>query len=154
MSLRLLLQPHLPLLVLGFLAVVGESLANLLEPWPLKLVLDDVLKSHASHARVMGYIYGWIGTDKLAILKFACIAVLAIAVLDGVCTYAEKFLTTSVAQWVAFDLRRTIYSHIQKLSLAYHDRKRTGDLISRITDDVDAIQSFIQSGLLSSWSTS
>src|SRR6201988_5208527 len=46
------------------------------------------------------------------------------------------------------DLRRTLYSHIQKLSLSFHDQKRTGDLISRVTSDIDAIQSFIASGLL------
>ena len=46
------------------------------------------------------------------------------------------------------DLRRTLYSHIQRLSLAYHDQKQTGDLISRVTSDIDAIQSFIASGLL------
>ena len=46
------------------------------------------------------------------------------------------------------DLRRTLYSHIQRLSLAYHDHKQTGDLISRVTGDIDSIQSFIVSGLL------
>ena len=40
-----LLKPHSKLLVIGFLAVIGEGAANLLEPWPLKLVLDNVLKS-------------------------------------------------------------------------------------------------------------
>jgi subfamily B ATP-binding cassette protein MsbA len=148
LTLRSLLRPHVGSLVLGFFAVVGESAANLLEPWPLKIVLDDVLKSKQAHASVMRWITGVIGTDKLAILKFACFAVLAIAALDAICSYAEKYLTTSVGQWVTYDLRRTIYSHIQRLSLAFHDENRTGDLISRVTDDVDAIQSFITSGLL------
>jgi ATP-binding cassette, subfamily B, bacterial len=53
-----------------------------------------------------------------------------------------------VGQWVSYDLRMSIYSHIQRLSLAFHDQKRTGDLISRVTDDIDAIQSFIMQGLL------
>jgi len=96
----------------------------------------------------MRWIYHVLGTDKLAMLKFACAAVLAIAVLDAICTYAEKYLTTSVGQWIAYDLRGAIYAHIQKLSLAFHDQKRTGDLISRVTDDIDSIQSFITSGLL------
>jgi len=46
------------------------------------------------------------------------------------------------------ELRRSLYSHIQRLSLSYHDHKQTGDLISRVTSDADAIQSFIASGLL------
>ena len=57
-------------------------------------------------------------------------------------------MTTSVGQWVMHDLRRIVYSHIQHLSLGYHTQKRTGDFISRITSDVDAIQSFIVSELL------
>ena len=68
--------------------------------------------------------------------------------MGALCSYAEKYLTTSVGQWVMHDLRRTLYSHIQRLSLAYHDHKQTGDLISRVTSDIDAIQSFIASGLL------
>jgi subfamily B ATP-binding cassette protein MsbA len=46
------------------------------------------------------------------------------------------------------DLRRTLYSHIQRLSLGFHDQKQTGDLVSRLTSDIDAIQGFIASGLL------
>jgi ATP-binding cassette, subfamily B, bacterial len=90
-------------------------------------VLDDVLHSRESHAGVMRWVHHVVGADKLAMLKFVCAAVLVIAVLDAVCTYAEKYLTTSVGQWIAYDLRGTIYAHIQKLSLAFHDQKRTGD---------------------------
>jgi len=147
-SIGSLLRPHIGPLVLGFIAIAGESAANLLQPWPLKIVLDDVLRSHNSHAWTMRIIHQMVGTEALAVLKFACAAVLAIAVLDAICTYAEKYLTTSVAQWISYDLRLTIYAHIQKLSLAFHDNKRTGDLISRVTDDIEAIQSFIMNGLL------
>ena len=143
-----LLKAHKRSLALGLLAVAGEGAANLLEPWPLKIVLDSVLHSKEGHAAVMNWIQRFVGTDKLAILKFACLAVLAIAALDAICTYSEKYLTTSVAQWISYDLRRTIYSHIQKLSLAFHDQERTGDLISRVTGDIDSIQSFITQGLL------
>jgi len=143
-----LLKPHVWSLLLGLVAVVGEGLANLLQPWPLKIVLDDVLRSRESHATVMHWLYRFVGNDKMALLTFACLAVLAIAVLDALSSYFEKYLTTSVAQWVSYDLRRTVYLHIQKLSLAFHDQNRTGDLISRVTSDIDSIQSFIMQGLL------
>src|SRR5207244_10424538 len=100
------------------------------------------------HGGAMRLIHRVVGTDKMAVLEFACAAVLAIAVLDAICTYGEKYLTTSVSQWVSYDLRLTIYAHVQKLSLAFHDPKRTGELISRVTDDIEAIQSFIMNGLL------
>ena len=148
LSVRDLLKPHWASLVVGFVAVLGEGAANLLQPWPLKVVLDDVLRSKGSHPGFMQWITSVVGTEKLAILKFACGMVIGIAILDAVCSYTEKYLTTSVGQWITYDLRRTIYAHIQRLSLAFHDKKRTGDLITRVTDDIDAIQSFITSGLL------
>jgi len=146
-----LLKPHSTALVLGLVAAVGEGVASLLEPWPLKIVFDDVLKAHRP---VHGWLNRWVtttaGEDPVAILKFAVAAVVLIALLDALCSYSEKYLTTSVSQWVMHDLRRTLYSHIQRLSLAYHNQKQTGDLISRVTSDIDAIQSFIASGLLGS----
>ena len=131
--------------------MIGETAANLLQPWPLKIVLDNVVQSKEAHGWILNFVHAFAGTEKLAIVKFACIAVLVIAALDAVCTYAEKYLTTSVGQWVTYDLRRTLYAHIHRLSLAFHDNERTGDLISRVTKDVDDIQSFITSGLLSSF---
>ena len=148
LSIRTLLKPHVGALVVGLIAVAGEAAANLLGPWPLKIVLDDVLRSKETHTSVVRWIHHFIGSDKMAMLKFACLAVLLIAVLDAVATYLEKYLTTSVGQWIAHDLRKMVYSHIQKLSLAFHDQERTGDLISRVTSDIDAIQAFMTQGLL------
>src|SRR4029079_1058625 len=88
------------------------------------------------------------GADKYGILKFAAIAVIVIAAMEALWTYTEKYLTTSVGQWVMHDLRQMLYSHIQRLSLAYHDQKQTGDLIARVTSNIYSIQSFIVSGLL------
>lgn len=144
-----LLRPHRRQLWLGLLAIAGESIAGLLEPWPLKIVLDDLLQGKNQHGWLHRFILTTAGSAPRNVLLFACAAVLVIAVTDALCTYAEKYLTTNVGQWVAHDLRRTIYTHVQRLSLAYHDQQPTGDLISRVTVDIDAIQSFIVSGLLS-----
>src|SRR5712671_756023 len=142
-----LLFPHWFSLTLAFIAVIGESVTDLLEPWPLKIVFDYVFGSK----RMTGWLVGpvsWIGTDKFSILNFAVLAVLAIAIFGALSSYFEKYLTTSVGQWVMHDLRRVLYSHIQKLSLSYHDQKRTGDLISRVTSDIDAVQNLVSSVLL------
>ena len=147
LRIRDLLKPHIGALIIGLLAVAGEGAANLLQPWPLKIVLDDALRSHESHPAVTRWMHPLIGLDKLAMLRFACLAVLAIAALDAIASYLEKYLTTSVGQWISYDLRRRVYSHIQKLSLAFHDQERSGDIISRVTSDIDAIQSFITQGL-------
>jgi ATP-binding cassette, subfamily B, bacterial len=143
-----LLRPHWPALVLAFIAVLGETLTDLLEPWPLKVVLDNVIGSKALPHWMQGYVVTWLGTDKTATLHFAIAAVITIALVGAVSSYAEKYLTTSVGQWVMHDLRTTLYHHIQRLSLAYHDQKKTGDLISRVTSDIGAVQDFISSALL------
>lgn len=126
----------------------GEAIANLLGPWPLKIVLDNVLKSRPAQGWLNQFILSFTGHDSLRVIEFAALAVLGIAVIGAACSYVEKYVTTSVGQWVMHDLRRAVYSHIQRLSLAYHVHKQTGDLISRVTSDIDAIQSFIASGLL------
>ena len=145
-----LLRPHKKALVFGILAAAGDGVANLLDPVPLKIVLDNVLKSKAAGGWPNSLILSMAGPDKLAIIKVAAIAVLAIAVFGALCTYAEKLLTTRVGQWVMHDLRQALYFHIQRLSLAYHDQKSTGDLISTVTSDIDSIQTFITSSLLDS----
>lgn len=148
-SLRRLLRPHLRALTVGLVAVVGAGVANLLEPWPLKWVLDNVLKHQALKGVLATLLHaGGHNYDRHRVLVFACVAVLAIAVMDAICTYVQKLVTTTVGQWVTHDLRRSLYAHIQRLSLAYHDQKRTGDLISRVTDDIDTVQSFVTGDLL------
>ena len=144
-----LLRPHRRALWLGLLAIAGESIADVLQPWPLKVVLDDVITHKAQHGWLTRLIHDKIGYADGKILLVACIAVMVIALMNAVCTYGEKWVTTTVGQWVTHDLRRALYSRVQRLSLSYHDQSKTGDLISRVTDDIDAIQTFIVSGLLS-----
>ena len=153
-TLGTLLRPHAKILTIAVVAVMIEGAANLAEPWPLKVVLDTVLKARPDTGWLLQAIFSAVGTDKIAILRFAAIAVLLIAAVGAVSAYAERYLTTSVGQYVMHDLRQTLYSHIQRLSLDYHDRKYTGDLISRLTSDIDSIQSFIASGLLGALTSS
>jgi ATP-binding cassette subfamily B protein len=153
-TLGTLLRPHAKILTIAVVAVMIEGAANLAEPWPLKVVLDTVLKARPDTGWLLQAIFSAVGTDKIAILRFAALAVLLIAAVGAVSAYAERYLTTSVGQYVMHDLRQTLYSHIQRLSLDYHDRKYTGDLISRLTSDIDSIQSFIASGLLGALTSS
>ena len=143
-----LLQPHWKALTLAFLAVIGESLTDLLEPWPLKIVFDNILGAKKLPPWLADFVNATVGRDKFELLAFVALAVLIIAVVGAVCSYVQKYMTTSVAQWVSHDLRRTLYHHIQRLSLSYHDHKRSGDLISRVTSDIDSVQDFVSQALL------
>jgi ATP-binding cassette, subfamily B, bacterial len=143
-----LLQPHWKALLLGLTAVAAETLAGLLEPWPLKVVLDSVLHTKQSHDWLSRLVPATFGQDSLAILKFTAVAVILIAAMGAIGTYVEKQTITAVGQRVMHELRRTFYWHIQRLSMSYHDNKRTGDVISTVTNDIDSIQSAVSSGVL------
>jgi ATP-binding cassette, subfamily B, bacterial len=142
------LRPHWKALFVSFVAVVFESLTDVLEPWPIKIVLDYVIGSKQLPEWLVSLSAIAPGHDKQAILNFAAIAVITIATIGAISSYTEDYLTTKVGQWVMHDLRHDLYHHIQWLSLLDYDKQRTGDLISRITSDVDAIQDFVSSALL------
>ena len=133
---------------LALLAVLGETAADLAEPWPLKIVLDYVLQSKHMPDWLAAVVHRLAGTSQIAILNAAVGAVAVIALVGAVSTYTEKYFTTSVGQWVTHDLRRTLYHHIHRLSLSQHDESRTGDMISRVTSDIEAIQDFVTSAML------
>jgi ATP-binding cassette subfamily B protein len=143
-----LLKPHSTALIAAFIAVLGETLAGILEPWPIKVVVDSLLQHKKLPGWIGGFVVRFFGENQIALLNFAIAAVAAIAVVGAVSSYVEKYLTTSVGQWVTHDLRRTAYNHIQRLSLPEYDEARTGDLITRITSDVASVQDFITSALL------
>src|SRR3954464_3091712 len=98
------LRPHWKSLALAFVAVLGETATDVLEPWPIKVVIDNIVQSKPlphwlmSVGRVLPH-------DKFVVLNIAVVAVIVIALMGAVSTYAEKSLTTSVSQWVAHDLR-------------------------------------------------
>jgi subfamily B ATP-binding cassette protein MsbA len=148
LKLARLVKPYAGSLSVALIAVAGEGLAGLLEPWPLKIVFDSVSGSKPLPAWLASRLPAMLTADKMAMLDLAAIAVVSIAIVDAAFSYIEKYATTSAGQWMMHDLRRRVYCHIQHLSLGFHAQTRTGDLISRITSDVEAIQSFIVSDLL------
>lgn len=143
-----LLSGHWGALMLGLVAVGAETVASLLEPWPIKVVLDTVLHAKALPQWLAQAVTTILGTSSLAILQFAIAAVLLIAIVGAVGSYLERQVIATLGQRVTHELRCRIYTHAQRLSMSYHDKKRTGDIISTATADVDAIQSALTSGVL------
>jgi len=145
-SLSRLLRPYWKPLAAAFVAMLLTGAADLLEPWPLKIVFDSVIGSK----RPPPWLAGWLSADRdrLAVLTAASLAVVAIAVLGAVSTYAEKYLSAAVGKRVGYDLRRLLYHHIQRLSLAFYERQRTGDMVVRLTTDIQAAEEFISSAVL------
>jgi subfamily B ATP-binding cassette protein MsbA len=123
-----------------------QSASGLLEPWPLKIIFDYVIGSKPIPAWLAGFPV--IGQDRLALLNVAALSVIAIAVADAISSYGHKYLSTTVGQRVMHDLRHMLYHHVQRLSLSFFERRRTGDMVVRLTSDIEAAQDFISSVFL------
>jgi ABC-type multidrug transport system fused ATPase/permease subunit len=143
------LRPYRGTLLLVFLGMLAESAVGLLRPWPLKVVIDLVIGGkHAGHHAHLATGLASVHASRMTILYLACGATLLLAVLNGLLTYTHTQALGRVGQQYIFDIRCAVFAHIQRLSLSFHDHWRTGDLISRVTGDIQAVQDMIVTGLL------
>lgn len=142
-----LLRPHWKPLALAFVALLVQAATGLLEPWPLKVIFDSVIGSKPPPV----WMSLWSGPANrpLLLLNVVAISVVLIAVVGAVSSYWQSYLSTTVGQYVMRDLRHTLYHHVQRLSLSFYDQQRTGDLVVRLTSDIDDAQDFVSSVLLS-----
>ena len=83
-------------------------------------------------------------------LVWFAVALLAASIARGFFDFARTYMTDSLSQFVAYDLRNRFYDKLQHLSFAYHDREHTGDLMSKATADVEAIRRYVNMGLVRS----
>ena len=92
----------------------------------------------------------WMPADgqALAVLQMAAAAVIVIALVSAVSSYTEKYLATTVAKRVGYDLRHMLYHHVQRLSLSFYEQRQTGDMVVRLTSDIDATEDLISSAAL------
>jgi ATP-binding cassette, subfamily B, bacterial len=139
------LRPHGGRFVAGVgLSLTGIAL-DLLKPLPLALVLDSILgnKPHPE------YIAPWlVGHTALGLLALAAAAIVVVTLARGMANLAANYLTIQVGQRMVNDLRTDIYSHLQKLSLGFHHRQQTGDLLFRVMADTYSVQGLVMNGLL------
>lgn len=120
---------------LAALFTVGTMAVRLLEPWPLKLVLDAVILGRALPAPVAALL-PQPPPQGTALLYGLAAAMVAVALAGGLLYYLQRLHAATLGQQVAADLRLDLYGHIQRLSFAFHDRRRTGDVLVRLTSDV------------------
>ena len=136
------LRPYRGLLLLGGLLVLVVAGLELALPWPLKIVADDVLRGRPPSGS-LGALLGPIADRPYAILV-ACGASLAmLAALDAVGSYVSSVLLQGVGERMVADLRTQVFAQLQRLSLTYHDGQRVGDLATRMTGDVNAVQAVL-----------
>ena len=143
-----LLRPYHGWLIVILLAMLVETAMSLAAPWPLKVILDNVVGTHKAPEWLAPFQSSLFGHSKMQLAALAGIATVLIAALGAVASYIDNYYTESVGQWVAHDLRMRVYDHLQHLSLGYYDSHQTGALLSTITDDVKTIQGFASSATL------
>ncbi len=126
-----LLRPHW-LSTLGAVVCLGLSTGfALIVPGLLAWVIDTGLQH-----------------GQFSTLLLATGAILATSTLRGLFAYGQGYLSQALSNLVAYDLRNRLYDHLQTLSFSFHDEAETGQLMSRLTVDIEAVRNFIPLGLL------
>ncbi|MDQ3696212.1 MAG: ABC transporter ATP-binding protein/permease [Chloroflexota bacterium] len=142
------LYPHWRTLLGALLCAIGYTAMRLAEPWPLKFIFDNVLTG-IPIATPFPWLNHTIGDDRIRILLVATGAILALAALRGVFYYYQSYLTSRVGQEVVLRIRRRLFAHLQRLSLRFHNQSSTGDLLTRLTSDVNNLRELLTASLLS-----
>jgi subfamily B ATP-binding cassette protein MsbA len=119
-----LVKPYWKRLVLAILCMMGVGFATAGAAYLIKPVLDGIFVN-----------------KNETMLKILPLAVLVLVTTKGVCLWGNAYLSSYVGQQMITDLRRRLYNHIQTLPLSFFDARATGDLMSRILNDVTFLQS-------------
>lgn len=123
--LRLLkyIRPYMHRLMMAILCTVMASACNLYLPWIIKDVVDKVL----------------VQKDTFMLYVIA-ISIVVIFIIRGLFFYGQSYLMSWVGQKVVIDIRSEIFRKLQRLSLAFYDKNKTGTIMSYVTNDVAALQ--------------
>jgi ATP-binding cassette subfamily B protein/subfamily B ATP-binding cassette protein MsbA len=139
------LRPHRSPFAAGIgLTLLGVGL-DVLKPLPLAFVLDVVLGEQPVPALLRGIAEP---SGKFGLLVAASLAIVLVTLARGASSLGANYLLIGVGQRMVNDLRTELYAHLQKLSLSFHSRQQTGDLLYRVMADTYSIQGMLMNGLL------
>ena len=124
------LRPYWLIALGAVISLLFVTAANLVFPQIVRRVIDDGIQ--AGHMQTI--IWG-------------ALALVGVAAVRGVFNFAQGFWSEKAAQDVAFDVRNDLFNQIQGLSFSYHDRAQTGQLMTRLTSDVEMVRQFTGMGL-------
>lgn len=126
------LRPYRLAATLALGAIVFASVLQLAQPYLMKIAIDR-----------------YIATGDLAGVNLIALAYLAILIAAFALDYAQTWLLQMTGQRIMLDLRRQIYTHLQRLDVRFYDRNPVGRLMTRVTTDVDVLNDLFTSGLVS-----
>src|SRR2546422_8604458 len=122
----------------SLLALFAEVGFRLLEPWPLKFVFDHIIGSGTK--RGAAFLSRFESVDTMTLLTCAAVAVVVITALRAVASYWETIGFAQIGNRALTKVRAQLYRHVQYLSLSFHTKARTGDLVVRMMNDVGMLQ--------------
>jgi ATP-binding cassette subfamily B protein/subfamily B ATP-binding cassette protein MsbA len=114
---------------------VGYTVAGIVQPWTMKLILDNVVLEHPLRGFLETILPSPVTAHRISLLNVLVVATILLAGARGLLYYYQKLLAARVGQQATAEIRLHLYSHLQRLSFTFHDRKRTGDLLTRLTSD-------------------
>ena len=126
-------RPWYRLLFLGLVLTMASTGAQMIAPWLTMSLVDDVLIPLQSQTELVQVRKVYVFITELALA----------ALLTWALNWGKTFVVARIAEHVTSRMRRETFEHLQKLSLTYFNRKRTGDLISRIGSDTEHLSLFI-----------
>ena len=119
----------------GMACAVLYALARVVEPWPLKVVFDQVLFHRPAHGLLLRP-FTLLGPSSTDLLAAAGIALALAGLVRGISYYYEDYLLSTAAQEIVYRIRSRLYRHLHRLPLSFHLRRSTGDLLVRLSADI------------------
>ena len=116
----------------SIVAMVVVTLSSLAVPYLLKVAID-----------------GGITAGDTTVLTWVIVAFVAVSLVNLGASYLQTYLTSWVGSHIIYDLRRQLFAHLQKLSLDFFSRQKTGWIVSRLTNDIDALDQLVTEGVTS-----
>jgi ATP-binding cassette, subfamily B, bacterial len=126
-------------LAMALLCIFGLALMELLSPWPLKIVFDYILLDKPLPAS-LAWLSGLMAQGKLAAVVVISLSIVLIAGGKSLFDYFQHFQTSRVGYQLVHILRRELFSHLQGLSLYFHNRARSGELLNRVTTETEVLK--------------
>lgn len=125
------IKPYMPRLMAAVVCIVLAAAANLYVPWIMKDVIDKVLAQ-----------------KDMLLLNGIALGIVVVFFFRGLFFYGQTYLVSYIAQRVIIDIREELYRHLQRLSLSYYEKRKTGTIMSYITNDVAALQTALIDSLI------
>lgn len=141
-SLRTYLRPHRRALAAAAAGMSLRAGVLLLIPWPLKFIIDSVLFRHPLPAWMASWLPDPV-LHRVALLDALAVIMIALGLLDMLLAIVGNRLLLVAGQRAVFELRRDLFAHLQRLSLAFHRRRRSGEVASRLNGDIQSLQNLV-----------